>query len=49
MQLVEWFLVRELYYIMPNRAYWLLGANVIDSKGENEWYNLLDLLHIDHF
>ncbi len=46
MELVEWFDPPELvqYYILPNRIYYFLGADVIDSEGEVEWYMLLWLL-----
>ena len=44
MRLADWWLTQSLYYVLPNRLYWLLGANVIDSVGEAEWYDLLDAL-----
>ena len=40
MELVHWFTENHYYYILPNRIYYLLGAQVIDSKGEDEWYAL---------
>ena len=44
MELVDWWLSAAMYRILPNRLYWLLGANVSDSEGEAEWYDLLDTL-----
>ena len=44
MRLADWWLTQGWYYVLPNRLYWLLGANVIDSDGEAEWYDLLDTL-----
>ena len=41
MHLLEWWLSEAMYYILPNRLYWMLGANEIDSDGEEEWYILV--------
>ena len=46
MQPVEWWLNRSLYYILQNRLYYLLGAGVADSEGEDEWYGLLGILRV---
>ena len=46
MHLVDWWLTTSLYYILPDRVYWYLGANASDSQGENEWYHLLTLLRL---
>ena len=40
MHLHEWWAAEGFYYILPNRLYWLLGANYTDSLGEWEWYTL---------
>ena len=44
MALEDWWLSAALYGILPNRLYCFLGANVIGSVGEEEWYTLLDIL-----
>ena len=41
--LTTWFHDRCLYYILPNRIYYFLGANISDSRGEIEWYQLMDI------
>ena len=41
MHLHEWWAGDEYYYILPNRLYWFLGADAIDSLGEWEWYTVL--------
>ena len=38
--LQDWWSSEAMYYILPNRLYWLLGANTCWSVGEWEWYNL---------
>ncbi len=40
MELPDWWLEHRLYNILPNRLYFLLGAQVIDSEGEDAWYAL---------
>ena len=40
MRLADWWLTPSWYYVLPNRLYWLLGADVIGSVGEAEWYDL---------
>ena len=47
MSLRDWWLDYHLYYILPNRIYFFLGAEEIDSEGEDEWYNLIILLHLN--
>ena len=42
MQLMDWWIDRHLYNILPNRVYFLLGAQISDSDGEFEW----DMLHV---
>ena len=44
MKIGDWWLNSALYGILPNRLYWLLGANVIDSAGEDEWYALVNVV-----
>ena len=46
MEFREWFIDETLYYVMPNRVYYLLGANVSDSDGEDEWDNLKLLMRL---
>ena len=46
LQLVDWWLSQSLYYVLPDRIYWFLGANVSDSRGEDEWDYLLTLLRL---
>ena len=46
LQLVDWWLSQSLYYVLPDRIYWFLGANVSDSRGKGEWYYLLTLLRL---
>ena len=41
--LTTWFHDRFLYYILPNRIYYFLGAKISDSRGEIEWYQLMDI------
>ena len=38
--LCDWWLIPGHYNILPNRLYLLLGADVIGSAGEDEWYSL---------
>ena len=45
MQLDDWFQDPVLYYILPNRVYFFLGAEAIDSDGEDEWYELCIAVH----
>ena len=44
MHMRDWWSSQALYYILPNRVYFFLGAEEIDSEGECEWYMFLDLL-----
>ena len=44
--LCDWWLIPGHYGILPNRLYWLLGADVIGSAGEDEWYSLTAALRI---
>ena len=45
-RLRDWWLIPGHYGILPNRLYWLLGADRIGSRGENEWYTLLSTLRL---
>ena len=44
MRLKEFFEDEHLYYILPSRLYFFLGAHARDSKGECEWDNLIAIL-----
>ena len=44
MHLKEFFEDEHLYYILPNRIYFFLGAQASDTEGECEWYNLNAIL-----
>ena len=44
MHLKEFFEDEHLYYILPNRLYFFLGAQQSDSEGECEWDDLKDIL-----
>ena len=44
MRLADWWDSPRLYYILPNRIYYFLGAEVSDSSGEDDWYDLIDAL-----
>ena len=46
MRLADWWLTSPLYYVLPNRLYWLLGANICGSTGEHCWHNLLEALDL---
>jgi hypothetical protein len=46
LQLVDWWLNRMLYDVLPNRIYFFLGANHAYSVGEGEWYALLNILRL---
>ena len=46
MRLVDWWILPGHFSILPNRLYWLLGADAIGSQGEHEWYTLLELLQL---
>ena len=48
MHLKEFFEDKHLYYILPNRLYFFLGAQTSDSIGEYEWDNLKAFLHINY-
>ena len=48
MHMRDWWSSQALYYILPNRVYFFLGAQEIDSEGEYEWYMFLDLLFPTH-
>ena len=39
-ELPDWWMDSHLYYVLPNRIYFFLGAQVTDSEGEDEWYAL---------
>ena len=44
MRLADWWDSPSLYYILPNRIYYFLGAEVSYSSGEDDWYDLIDAL-----
>ena len=44
MHLRDWWSCQALYYLLPNKVYFFLGADEVDSKGECEWYISLELL-----
>ncbi len=47
LQLADWFADEVLYYILPNRMYFFLGAEVSDSQGEDEWDHLRWILRAE--
>ena len=47
MLLKDWFTDQHLYYILLNEVYFYLGAEVMDSDGEDDWYALIQALYPD--
>ena len=49
LRLADWFADEVLYYILPNRMYFFLGAEVSDSQGEDEWDHLRWILRAESY
>ena len=43
-QLRDFWSSQDLYFVLPNKVYFFLGAQIIDSEGECDWYSLRDAL-----
>ena len=43
-QLRDFWSSQDLYYVLPNKVYFFLGAQIMDSEGESDWYSLCDAL-----
>ena len=43
-QLRDFWSSQDLYFVLPNKVYFFLGAQIIDSEGESDWDSLCDAL-----